>query len=159
MSKLYFQEISFDEKENFKTHLFTYLQEIGITDNKYTYLDSYWLDKNRTPLYFYFGKRKIGFALINDYCLEQKEEPAQSIAEFYIFKNERRNHFGKKIAFQIFDFFGNNWEVRTMERNKKSALFWENVISEYTAVFSKKSNHPDWEGLIFTFNSKSMLGN
>lgn len=156
MSNLHFQEIPLKEKENFKIHLFIYLKELGITDNEYTYLDSYWTDKNRTPLYFYFGKRKIGFALINDYCLIQETEPARSIAEFYIFENERRNHFGKKIAFQIFDHFGKNWEVRTIRGNEKSELFWENTISEYTSVFSKKSNHPKWEGLIFTFNSKSI---
>lgn len=155
MSNLHFQKIPLKEKEEFKTHLFTYLNELEITDNEYTYLDSYWLDKNRTPIYFYFGKRKIGFALINDYCLIQKEEPPRSIAEFYIFENERRNHFGKKIVFQLFESFGNNWEVRTMKGNEKSEFFWENVISEYTSTFSKKSNHPEWKGLIFSFNCKS----
>jgi predicted acetyltransferase len=155
MSTLHFQKIPLEEKEQFKLHLFAYLNELGIINNEYTYLDSYWSDKNRTPLYFYFEKRKIGFALLNDYCLIQKEEPARSIAEFFIFENERRNHFGKKIAFQIFDHFGKNWEVRTMQGNKKSELFWENTISEYTPSFSKKSNHSEWEGLIFTFSSKS----
>ena len=155
MEILHFQKIPLEEKEEFETHLLTYLNELGITDNEYTYLDSYWLEKNRTPIYFYFGKRKIGFALINDYCLIQKEEPARSIAEFYIFENERRNHFGKKIAFQIFKSFGKNWEVRTIKENKNSELFWENVILEYAPTFSKKSNHLEWKGLIFTFNSKS----
>lgn len=155
MPNLQFQKIPFEEKENFKTHLFQYLNELGINDSEYTYLDTYWSDKNRSPLYFYFEKRKIGFALINDYCLNQTDEPARSIAEFFIFENERRNHFGKKIAFQIFDHFGGNWEIRTMKNNKKSELFWKNTISEYTPFYSKKSNHPEWKGLIFTFNSKS----
>ncbi len=154
MGNLHFQKISLEEKENFKIHLFTYLQEFGISDTKYPYLNSYWLEKNRTPLYFYFGKRKIGFALINDYCLEQKEEPAISIAEFYIFEKERRNQFGKKIAIKIFDFFQGNWEVRTMEGNKKSMLFWKNVIADYAPNFSKNSNHPDWQGQIFCFKNK-----
>ena len=151
METLHFQKIPFEEKAIFKIHLLTYLLELGITDTDYPYLDFYWLEKNRTPLYFYFGKRKIGFALINDYCIEQKTEPAYSIAEFYIFEKERRNHFGKKIAIQVFDFFKGNWEVITMEGNKKSELFWENVISEYASNFSRNSNHPDWKGVIFCF--------
>ena len=154
MKHPHFQKIPFKEKENFKTHLLTYLQELGITDTNYPYLDSYWLEKNRTPLYFYFGKRKIGFALINDYCLEQKAKPTYSIAEFYIFENERRNHFGKKMAIEIFDFFKGNWEVRTMEGNKKSILFWGNVIAQYAPDFSKNSNHPNWQGVIFCFKNK-----
>ncbi|MFK8005055.1 MAG: hypothetical protein AB8H03_01735 [Saprospiraceae bacterium] len=154
MSNLYFQKIPLEEKENFKTHLFTYLQELGITENKYPYLDSYWVEKNRIPLYFYFEKRKIGFALVNDYCLEQREEPSYSIAEFYIFEKERRNQFGKKLAFQIFDFFKGNWEIRIMKGNKRSTLFWENVISEYIPHFLKYSTHPKWEGIIFCFKNK-----
>ncbi|MFK7774701.1 MAG: GNAT family N-acetyltransferase [Saprospiraceae bacterium] len=154
MTNLHFQKIPIDEKVNFKTHLLTYLQELGITNTEYPYLDSYWIDKNRTPLYFFVGKRKIGFALINDCCLEQKTEPTYSIAEFYIFEKERRNQFGKKLAFQVFDFFKGNWEVRTMKGNKKSELFWGNVIADYAPNFSEISNHPDWKGIIFCFKNK-----
>lgn len=154
MSKLHFQKIPIEEKENLKIHLLAYFQELGISNQDYPYLNSYWIEKNRTPLYFYFGKRKIGFALINNYCLEQKATPSYSIAEFYIFENERRNQFGKKLAIQIFDFFKGNWEIRTMKENKKSALFWENVISEYAPNFSKNSTHPNWEGTIYCFSKK-----
>lgn len=151
----YFQKIAIEEKADLKSYITSYLQELGVAETEYKYLDSYWMDKNRIPLYFYFQGRKIGFALINEYCLVQDKLPSYSIAEFYIFKNERRNHFGKMIAHSIFDFFSGNWEIRTLKNNESAALFWENVISEYSSSYQKIGNHSSWDGLIFIFEKNN----
>lgn len=151
----YFQKISIEEKPDLKSHITTYLKELGVTDTEYKYLDSYWMDKNRIPLYFYFQGRKIGFALINEYCLVQNVLPSYSVAEFYIFEHERRKNFGKLIAHSIFDFFSGNWEIRTLKDNDRAEHFWENVISEYTSSYQKFDNHSNWEGLIFIFEKNN----
>lgn len=44
----------------------------------------------------------------------------------------RRNHIGKKVAYDIFEKFKGNWEVQPIENNPVAYSFWKNIISEYT---------------------------
>ena len=54
------------------------------------------------------------------------------IAEFLIMPRFRRNHLGKRVAYEIFDKFKGDWEVQPMENNPVAYSFWKSVISEYT---------------------------
>ena len=115
---------------------------------EYKYFDSYFLDNER---YAYFIKEKnshklLGFCMINDHV--EVFEKGHSIAEYLIIPKYRRNKIGKKVAFEIFDRFKGNWEVKPSYQSEKAYKFWENVISEYT------KNNFEITNEIFTFNNK-----
>ena len=118
---------------------------------EYKYFDLYFTDDNR---YAYFIKEKetnklLGFAMINNYM--QKFENGHSIAEYLVIPKYRRNKIGKKVAFQIFDKFPGNWEIKPSYNNKKAYTFWKNTIEDYT-----NSNCEFIDG-IFLFNNKRLV--
>ena len=74
------------------------------------------------------------------------------IAEFLIMPKFRRNHIGKKVAYEIFDKFKGDWEVQPMENNSVAYSFWKNIISEYTnGNYIVKNNGKED---VFIFNNK-----
>lgn len=114
---------------------------------EYKYFDSYFIDNDR---YAYFIKEKgsdklLGFAMINEYM--QKFEDGHSIAEYLVIPKYRRKKIGQKIAFEIFNKYPGNWEVKPAYNSQKAYLFWEKTIEEYT-----KNNYRYEEG-IFLFNN------
>ena len=115
---------------------------------EYKYFDRYFIDENR---FAYFIKEKdtvklLGFAMINDYM--QKFDCGHSISEFLVIPKYRRNGIGKKVAFEIFDKFPGNWEVRPSYNSEKAYLFWKKTIEEYT------KNNCKFEDGIFIFSNK-----
>lgn len=74
------------------------------------------------------------------------------IAEFLIMPRFRRNHIGKKVAYEIFEKFKGDWEVQPMENNPIAYSFWKNIISEYTNgnYITKNDGIED----VFIFNNK-----
>ena len=98
----------------------------------YKYFESYFTDNNRIA---FFVKEKetnklLGFSMINDYM--QKSSNGHSIAEFLIIPKYRKNHIGKRVAFDCFNMYKGNWEVSPSLNNERAYLFWNNVINEYT---------------------------
>lgn len=115
---------------------------------EYKWFDSYFTDENR---YAYFIKDNsenlIGFAMLNQ---NMKILPdGYSVAEFLILPSYRRNHIGKKVAFELFSKFKGNWEVEPIENSKEAYNFWKNVISDYT------NNNYEYKNQIFIFNNKN----
>lgn len=90
---------------------------------EYKYFDSYFIDNDKDA---YFIREKetnklLGFAMINSYV--QVFEKGHSIAEYMIIPKYRKNHIGKKVAFELFDKYKGNWEV-SPSYNSVSALFF-----------------------------------
>lgn len=115
---------------------------------EYKWFDSYFTDENR---YAYFIKDNsenlIGFAMLNQ---NMKILPdGYSVAEFLILPSYRRNHIGKKVAFELFSKFKGNWEVEPIENSEEAYIFWKNVISDYT------NNNYEYKNQIFIFNNKN----
>ena len=118
---------------------------------EYKYFDLYFTEENR---YAFFIKEQetdklLGFVMINKYM--QKFEDGHSIAEYLVIPKYRRNKIGKKIAFEIFDKYPGNWEVKPSYNSEKAYLFWKNTIEEYT------NNNCRFEDGIFLFNNISNL--
>ena len=118
---------------------------------EYEYFDSYFEDEDR---WAYFMREKgsnkiLGFALVNSYM--QKFEDGHSIAEYLVIPKYRRKKIGKKIAFEIFNKYPGNWEIKPSYNSKKAYSFWENTIKEYT-----KDNF-EFEDGIFLFNNKEVI--
>ena len=115
---------------------------------EYKYFDSYFTDNER---HAFFIREKttdklLGFAMINKYM--QKFDDGHSIAEYLVIPKYRRNKIGKKVAFEIFDKYPGNWEVRPSYNSEKAYLFWKKTIEEYT------NNNCKFENGIFSFNNK-----
>ena len=90
-----------------------YALDVDISDDQPGYL----LFEEDTP---------IGFAVLG------KQSGKNDVAEFYIVPDFRRQDFGKKFAFEIFDMYPGSWQVRQIEGAEKARCFWRAVIKEYT---------------------------
>ena len=128
------------DKQELKAMMLSYFTEVDSSkiskDNppalNYPYFDLYWVEPNRIPFKIVVKNAVVGFALINDYVLDQSFNADQSIAEFYIKPNYRRLGIGKATAYQLFKKYSGKWEVRQNATNHKAQLFWQTIIGEYT---------------------------
>lgn len=153
---VYLSEVKEDEKETLYRLLQYSLFEESENDLnemneqaifEYKYFDLYFIKKDR---HAFFIKEKssnklLGFAMINKYM--QKFEDGYSIAEYMVIPKYRRNKIGKKVAFEIFDKYPGNWEVKPSYNSKKAYLFWQKTIEEYT------NNNCKFEDGMFLFNN------
>ena len=115
---------------------------------EYKYFNSYFTDDDRDA---YFIREKetnkiLGFAMVNTYV--QVFENGHSIAEFMVIPKYRKNHIGKKVAFELFDRYRGNWEVSPSYNSCSALFFWNKVIKDYT------SNNYKFENDSFLFNNE-----
>lgn len=153
---VYLSEVKEDEKETLYRLLQYSLFEESENDLnemneqaifEYKYFDLYFIKKD---CHAFFIKEKssnklLGFAMINKYM--QKFENGHSIAEYMVIPKYRRNKIGKKVAFEIFNKYPGNWEVKPSYNSKKAYLFWKKTIEEFT------NNNCNFEDGIFLFNN------
>lgn len=97
---------------------------------EYKWFDKYFTDTDRDAFFIKSGEKYLGMVLVNENLIFNDE--GKSIAEFLIIPKYRRNHIGKKVAYDIFEKFKGNWEIQPMENNQIAFIFWKNIISEYT---------------------------
>lgn len=98
---------------------------------EYKWFDNYFLDDDRIAYFIKNNDKYMGMVLINENL--KFINNGKCIAEFFILPKYRRNHIGKKVAYDIFNRFKGNWEVQPMENNPIAYSFWKNIISEYTS--------------------------
>ncbi len=103
--------------------------------------------------YAYFiknGSSYVGMVMVNENLKFNKN--GKCIAEFLIMPKFRRNHIGKKVAYEIFNKFKGNWEIQPMKNNLGAYAFWKNIIFEYTnGNYIVKNNGKED---VFIFNNK-----
>lgn len=118
---------------------------------EYKYLDSYWQKPNRHPYFIEVDNKVVGFVLVNDYSLVEKE--AKNISEFYIKPEFRNKGIGKLSAKKVFDLFPGKWEIRELGDNNPAQQFWRNVINKYTNgnYHEILLNNEKWHGPVQTF--------
>jgi predicted acetyltransferase len=84
------------------------------------------IDKNHIGYFAYDNYSAIGFIVINT------EKEPYDVCEFFILKEFRRQGFGEKLAFKIFNLYNANWSVKQLYYAKHANTFWNRVISKYT---------------------------
>ena len=117
---------------------------------EYRWFNNYFTDKNRHAYFIKNGNSYIGMVMVNENLKFNKS--GKCIAEFLILPRFRRQHIGKKVAYEIFEKFKGDWEVQPMENNPIAYSFWKNIISEYTNGNYTTKN----DGIedVFIFNNK-----
>jgi len=140
-SKYQIKEILLEEKSILEEMMQVYFHEMsqyngdlpnndGIYDNPYLYL--YWEEDSRIPYFIMEDNEPIGFALVNDFVIDEDFKAEFSIAEFYIIQSYRKRNIGKQAAFQIFNKFQGKWEIRQEITNLDAQHFWRKIITEFT---------------------------
>lgn len=124
------------------------INEKGIFE--YKWFDNYFTDLDRNAYFIKDNNAYLGIVLVNENLKFNKD--GKCIAEFLIMPKYRRNHIGKKVAYEIFEQFKGNWEVQPMENNPIAYSFWKNIIKEYTNdnYIIKNDGIED----VFIFNNK-----
>ena len=97
---------------------------------EYKWFDDYFFDKKRNAYFIKNGNDYLGMVLVNEYL--KYNNKGKCIAEFLIMPKYRRNHIGKKVAYDIFNKYKGIWEVEPMENNPIAYKFWKKTIEEYT---------------------------
>lgn len=117
---------------------------------EYDWFDNYFTDDDRNAYFIKNGDEYLGMTMVNENLKFNNE--GKSIAEFLIMPKYRRNHIGKKVAYDIFELFKGDWEVQPMENNPIAYSFWKNIINEYTSgnYIVKNDGVED----VFIFNNK-----
>ncbi len=117
---------------------------------EYRWFDNYFTDNNRKAYFIKSENSYIGMVMVNEHLKFNKS--GKCIAEFLIMPRFRRNHIGKKVAYEIFEKYKGNWEVQPMKNNTIAYSFWKNTISEYTNdnYIIKNDGIED----VFIFNNK-----
>ena len=115
---------------------------------EYKYFNSFFTDDDKDA---YFIREKetnkiLGFAMVNSYV--QVFENGHSIAEFMVIPKYRKNHIGKKVAFELFDRYRGNWEISPSYNSCGAFFFWNKVVKDYTG-----SNYK-FENDLFLFNNE-----
>lgn len=119
---------------------------------EYSWYNNYFTDDDRFAYLIRSENLILGFALVNSNLKLSHDCNAQTIAEFLILPQYRKNHIGKKVAYQIFDMFEGEWEVQPMENNIGAYLFWRKVIKEYSNNKYETYHFEDQED-VFVFNT------
>ena len=117
---------------------------------EYKWFDNYFVDSDRYACFVKSGSTYVGMVMVNENLKFNKN--GKCIAEFLIMPRFRRNHLGKRVAYEIFDKFKGDWEVQPMKNNLVAYSFWKSVISEYTNdnYIIKNDGIED----VFIFNNK-----
>lgn len=69
----------------------------------------------------------VGFALV------QRASPAlRTVAEYYLAPAQRRRGVGGTAATLLFDRFGGEWQVATLQRDAIAVRFWRETVRRYT---------------------------
>ena len=97
---------------------------------EYKWFDNYFTDDDRNAYFIKNGNEYLGMVMVNENL--KFNNNGKCIAEFLIMPKYRRNHIGKRVAYDVFELFKGDWEVQPMENNPIAYSFWKNIISEYT---------------------------
>jgi predicted acetyltransferase len=69
----------------------------------------------------------VGFALV------QRASPAlRTVAEYYLAPAQRRRGVGRMAATLLFDRFGGEWQIATLQRDALAVRFWRETVRRYT---------------------------
>ena len=153
--KINLVKINKKEKDTLSKMMTVYQQELLCLDNpgEYKYLHLYFENVNYHPYFIKVDKEIIGFVLVNNYSVIEKN--CYSIAEFYVKKEYRNRNIGKIAAIKVFNLYPGKWEIRELKKSTKAHEFWVNVINKYTNGNFKEINldNEQWKGPVQLFRN------
>ncbi len=88
---------------------------------EYSWFDNYFEGADRNAYFIKNNDNYLGMVFVNENL--QFNKKGKSIAEFLILPKYRRNHLGKRVAYEIFNKLKGNWEVQPMENNPIAYFF------------------------------------
>jgi predicted acetyltransferase len=119
----------------------------------YPYLDTYWSDPARVPLFIRCEGALIGFALVND--VGHGSRPVtRNMAEFFIVRKHRRGGMGMAAARAIFSRWPGTWEAAIARRNVAALAFWRKAIAGHplvSAIEEEDIKSDAWNGPVIRF--------
>ena len=80
---------------------------------EYRWFDNYFTDEGQNAYFIKSGKTYVGMVMVNENLKFNKN--GKYIVEFLIMPRFRRNHSGKRVAYEIFEKFRGDWEVQPIE--------------------------------------------
>ncbi|HLZ75208.1 acetyltransferase [Phenylobacterium sp.] len=115
----------------------------------YPYLDSYWTDTDRTPLFIRTEGFLAGFALLNRFS-HSGLPVDHAVAEFWIARKHRRFGVGLAGAVKILGHRPGQWEMAVARRNTGALPFWRRVAAEVAGSQVDEIDRDDdlWNGPI-----------
>lgn len=118
----------------------------------YPYLDRYWKEAGRIPLFIRYEEDIAGFALINKVSV--LDRPLDySMAEFFILRKYRRGNVGSKAVLNILSAYPGNWEIPVTSYNTPAQKFWKNVLWGIGDCEEVKISNDHWDGPVFKLNN------
>lgn len=121
---------------------------------KYSWFENYFTDNDRSAYIIQNENEDVlGFTMINSNLQVEHDVKAQSVAEFLVLPQYRKQHIGKQVAFMLWDMYEGEWEVEPMEGNEGAYLFWERIIKEYSKENYRKYRLNNGQD-IFVFKSR-----
>jgi predicted acetyltransferase len=118
----------------------------------YQWLDYYWQEEGRVPLFIRADGQLAGFALVNRWSALNRPLD-HAMAEFFILRRYRRQGIGSLAAAMAFARFPGRWEVPATWYNRPALAFWRRAIS--AAIGENPHEHAvegeRWHGTVFCF--------
>jgi len=144
-----------------------YIYDLGVpmgwdprTDGVYDGCDEMaenWNNEKYHSYLIYNGDIPIGFAVVKELI---KTKIVYEIEEFFVLRRYRKKNVGKKVAFELFDSFQGNWQVRVLKQNTPAISFWSRIINIYTTNICKSEEilhkcpySGTWEMTKYTFSN------
>ncbi|MET9020102.1 GNAT family N-acetyltransferase [Actinopolymorpha sp. NPDC004070] len=104
---------------------FSALRDIELSTHgtySYRYLDHYFVEAGREPLFILVGDRLAGFALV------RREDGVNLVAEFFVVSKHRRRGVGRSAAHAMFRRYPGEWGLDYYESNDGARRFWPDVV-------------------------------
>ncbi|REF34693.1 GNAT family N-acetyltransferase [Thermasporomyces composti] len=89
----------------------------------YRYLDHYFVEPAREPLFILAGERLAGFALVR-----KLDDGLLHLAEFFVLRALRRAGIGRRAATKLFRRFPGDWQLEYDHANVPATRFWPQVV-------------------------------
>ena len=94
----------------------------------YPWLDLYWTEPERRPLWILADGARAGFALVNAWS-PSRLGTDHAIAEFCIVPDRRREGLGRAAALQVLGSAPGWWELQVFGATPPAMAFWPAVIA------------------------------
>jgi predicted acetyltransferase len=117
----------------------------------YKWSDQYFIDADRYPMVIRADGKIAGLVLVRRGS-GFDEDPAHSLAEFFVMRKYRRKGVGTRAARLAFEQFPGKWEVSQDPDNPDSILFWHRVVGKLTnGNFEQIINGDGEPAQVFTY--------
>ncbi|MGW0228952.1 GNAT family N-acetyltransferase [Actinopolymorpha singaporensis] len=104
---------------------FSSLRDVELSTHgtySYRYLDHYFVEAGREPLFILVGDRLAGFALV------RHVDGVNLLAEFFVVAKHRRLGVGRSAAHALFRRYPGEWSLEYYDANAAARQFWPDVV-------------------------------